>query len=754
MGFNIGPRVVRATGGGINRVGNYRIHQFPPDIVTDGLVINLDPGNVNSLGVNDDSTITDLTGNGNNGLISNGGGYSHLYGGTVLLNSGSSVDDYINVSNGGSNIMEKSFTLDFWLRYHDIGSGRYTNVWSTQGYSGSGIGFAFYTYGSEIRIWGWPTANAGNLMMINPTGVLANDTWYNIVITRDMNTEKLICYKNAIGIGTYNGVTADYEADGDDTYSFGTRDGANYPLDAYVSTMRGYNRALSPTEISQNYEATKIRHGVASSTTFTPTCAGSGGKVDVLCIGGGGGGGTQHGGGGGAGGYLETTGLTVTSGGTYTAAIGAGGAGTIPGGSFTRPNGSDGGNSVFSGTGITTMTSVGGGGGSSIATANRAGSAGGSGGGGALDGTGGSGTTSGGAGTSGQGFAGGGHFGHTGSGTYGGGAGGGGAGSVGQDGQSSKNASAPYVAGAGGSGKTSSITGSPVTRAGGGGGGSHDPDMYGLGGSGGGGQGGLGNDNGGDNAIPRTGSGGGGSGAHTAPGGAGAHGVIILRYPAEDYNVEMLIVGGGGGGGATSDVDGAAGGGAGAGGLVYYESYAVKSGKNYIVEVGVGGDGGTTGANIPNSRGDNGIPSKFGDVFAIGGGGGGGGYDGTVAAGRNDGQVGGSGGGGGSNGGTPAAGYGLGGKGTTDQGNDGGNGSDASGGDGAGGGGGASAKGGDGVGGAATAQGGAGGAGGSGIIILAYKGPQRGEGGTVSTTSRPGYTVHTFTDSGANLFIA
>ena len=34
-------------------------------------------------------------------------------------------------------------------------------------------------------------------------------------------------------------------------------------------------------------------------------------------------------------------------------------------------------------------------------------------------------------------------------------------------------------------------------------------------------------------------------------------------------------------------------------------------------------------------------------------------------------------------------------------------------------------------------------AGGSGIVIVAYKGPQRGEGGTVSTTARPGYTTHT-----------
>ena len=47
----------------------------------------------------------------------------------------------------------------------------------------------------------------------------------------------------------------------------------------------------------------------------------------------------------------------------------------------------------------------------------------------------------------------------------------------------------------------------------------------------------------------------------------------------------------------------------------------------------------------------------------------------------------------------------------------------------------------------------AGGDGGSGIVIIAYKGPQRGEGGTIDQTSRPGYTIHKFTDAGTDRFI-
>tara|TARA_B100001113_G_scaffold123889_1_gene101079 strand:+ start:17 stop:2389 length:2373 start_codon:yes stop_codon:yes gene_type:complete len=789
MGFNIGPRVVKATGGSVSRVGNYRIHQFPPEIVTDGLVMHLDTGNVGSLPVNDPSVITDLTGNANHGSILNGAAYQHYYGGTIYMNPGSSTDDYINVTNGGSDIMAKDFTLDIWLRPENADTG-YQNIWSTEGYNSGGDGFAWYTYNGEVRLWGWNINGGSNSLMVGVSNMMTAQTWGHYVVTRNVDTEELKLYKNGALVGTYTGCTCNYETTGDGTYSFGSRDGgSSYPFDGYTSGIRGYNRALSAAEVLQNYEATKLRHATNYTGTFNPTCAGSGGKVDVLCIAGGGGGGTQHGGGGGAGGYQETSGLTITSGGTYTAIVGAGGTGTDAGGSFNRPNGTNGGNSVFSGTSITTITSVGGGGGSCIRTSGNTGSAGGSGGGAGLEGTGGGGTAAGGSNTSGQGFPGGGHYGYSGT-NYGGGAGGGGAGSVGQDGING----ATYIAGAGGSGKTSSITGISVTRAGGGGGGSHSPFIYGAGGSGGGGKGGLGNATStanGDNAIPRTGSGGGGGGAMTEPGGCGAHGLIVLRYPAEDYSAEVLIIGGGGSGGSGSDYA-YSGGGGGAGGLIYYSSMSISSGKNYLVQVGKGG--GSRPANTYTSGtasgqdGFNGKNTIFDDNIAIGGGFGGGGLS-------RSGNSGGSGGGGGGRGtsggkGIPTQGY-AGGKsdnhGDTTTRGGGGGGAGGAGGNGSntvngtsgdglafsitgssltyaqGGGSGYTShtqeqtpgqggRGGVGDGGGTGARNSSGGAH-DGVVYIAYKGPQRGEGGTIDTTSRPGYTIHKFTSIGPDLFI-
>ena len=64
MGFNIGSKIITATGGSIDRVGNYRIHQFPPQHVTDGLVGFIDPHNHDCYDETHTTTINDISGAG------------------------------------------------------------------------------------------------------------------------------------------------------------------------------------------------------------------------------------------------------------------------------------------------------------------------------------------------------------------------------------------------------------------------------------------------------------------------------------------------------------------------------------------------------------------------------------------------------------------------------------------------------------------------------------------------------------------
>ena len=270
-------------------------------------------------------------------------------------------------------------------------------------------------------------------------------------------------------------------------------------------------------------------HTFTGPGTFQVTDAGNAGgsnTVDYLVIAGGGGGGgnVSHGGGAGAGGYRESGGtasgcytvsplgsspspvaalpVTATS---YSIAVGGGGARSASGAVST----------------FSTITSAGGGNGANPGAAVT----GGSGGGALCNGTpGAAGNTP--PTTPPQGQPGGGgnysspHYG------TGGGGGAGAAGAVGT----------PGAGGAGGNGATSSINGTPTTRAGGGGGSSYQGGGPNPGGTGGGGAGTIGGPApNATNAVAGTANtgGGGGGGERCVPsagGAAGGSGIVIIRY--------------------------------------------------------------------------------------------------------------------------------------------------------------------------------------------------------------------------------
>jgi hypothetical protein len=250
-------------------------------------------------------------------------------------------------------------------------------------------------------------------------------------------------------------------------------------------------------------------------------------SAEVLIVAGGGGGGGSTGGGGGAGGLLYGTNVGIVSG-TNAVTVGAGVARTLayePAGNVAT-SGTNGNPSSF-----LTFTAVGGGGGGSGGDrTSSVAKTGGSGGGGyahpgnsPASGVGFSGTQTPNGIMTGYGNAGG-DGNATGNGYSGGG---GGAGAAGASGQ-------PSFAGAGGAGRTYSISGTSTTYAGGGGGGANTNGA--AGGSGGGGNGasynGAPSTPGGYDATANTGGGGGGGWLYQGGGGgAGGSGIIIIKYP-------------------------------------------------------------------------------------------------------------------------------------------------------------------------------------------------------------------------------
>ena len=267
------------------------------------------------------------------------------------------------------------------------------------------------------------------------------------------------------------------------------------------------------TAVATNANGTSAASSASNSVTPTANI-----PIDILLVAAGGGGAYDVGGGGGAGGVLNTNSILCVPNTLYTVSIGAGGVGAGPSNSYTPASGQ---NSVFSGSGITTQTAIGGGAGAVGST----GSSGGSGGGGSHR------NSNGGAGTSGQGFAGG----NATPSSANGAGGGGGAGGVG--GSATSAAGGSVNSGAGGIGTNSYSSWATATSSGdsgyfgGGGGGGVQFATRGDGGLGGGGIGGP-NNQGGSNGAANTGGGAGGAGANssTNPGGNGGSGILLIRY--------------------------------------------------------------------------------------------------------------------------------------------------------------------------------------------------------------------------------
>lgn len=316
--------------------------------------------------------------------------------------------------------------------------------------------------------------------------------------------------------------------------------------------------------------------GAAGSTSSSYTWTKPSGitSLDVLVVGGGGGGGARHGGGGGGGSFVQATAYAVTSASTsLSIVVGSGGAGA-PGGS-TSYVGSKGNSSSFK-IGANGLTALGGGAGVNGSTTDVNGGSGGGAGANQTAGTAGTSTqkTLDGVTTlSGIEFA---NAGATGTsepnaGTsankdYWAAGGGGGAGNAGKRpslNNSEYTSSSAFPdgdgsntrGGNGGDGKASTLvptnvavslgvgsvySGSTYFAAGGGGGIGADGAAGGIGGIGGGGNGSRASSAGASAAVVATGSGGGGSGfddispaagdVQNPPGGAGASGVVILRY--------------------------------------------------------------------------------------------------------------------------------------------------------------------------------------------------------------------------------
>lgn len=227
-------------------------------IVTTNLVANYDA----LTGVSG-STFIDSSGNGNNAtLFGSVIPTTTTVGGTTVLRLNSAQSQYFGDTTGYGTILDNAFTFDVWCYPLSASTaGTLIGEWSgssfNTGWTDAQMGFTTTQINCGVYNTGYATAQNG----------WSANTWYNIVMTYNgSTTPQLKTYVNTVAGGTTTGVKSNPGStylsmgkyDNSGTYLGGV---ANY-FNGYIGSWKIYNAALTPTQISQNFNALRGRYGV------------------------------------------------------------------------------------------------------------------------------------------------------------------------------------------------------------------------------------------------------------------------------------------------------------------------------------------------------------------------------------------------------------------------------------------------------------------------------------------------------------
>lgn len=235
-----------------------------PRIVTSGLVLCLDSANIKSY-PGSGTTWSDLSGNGNNGTLTNGPIFVSSNSGSIQFDG---IDDLTNIAGSSSADFGPStseFTIDIWYK---------SNVSSSRGIASALYDryryYVYHEYNNNTSYMNYVkkewestsifTVNALAISGLNPKG-----SWNNVTFTYTKISE------NGTITGYSNGVlSGSSTASRMSSYPLATHylgnsnhSGINYyAFDGNISVVKVYNRALSANEIAQNFNALRGRYNI------------------------------------------------------------------------------------------------------------------------------------------------------------------------------------------------------------------------------------------------------------------------------------------------------------------------------------------------------------------------------------------------------------------------------------------------------------------------------------------------------------
>lgn len=227
-----------------------------PSITTSGLTLNLDPGFLPSY-PRSGTTINDVSPSGNNGTLVNGVGYSTSGGGALQFSAASNQYLTTNYVVPGT-----TFTLSVWFNISTVSGYNTVLIINVPNYQLLAV-----KEGSPNTFEFWSSDIAAGLNLGSPN--ISTNTWYNVTYVREGNniTNGYKAYWNGLFTGAQNTVTW---AAGTSTIWIANRSNVSQPFNGLIANAMVYTRALSASEILQNYNAMVVSRFLWSPSVLSP----------------------------------------------------------------------------------------------------------------------------------------------------------------------------------------------------------------------------------------------------------------------------------------------------------------------------------------------------------------------------------------------------------------------------------------------------------------------------------------------------
>lgn len=212
-------------------------------IVKDGLVLDLDAAKLDSY-PKAGTVWNDVSDFRNNGILTNGSTFNSENGGSIVFDG---VDDYVDCGNGSSLNITGDLSVSIWIKTTGV-SGNHV-IFAKHSLPSNIANYEGYLKGTAIYWWDGAAERSTGL-------TVSSNIWNNITYVR--SSSLVTAYINYSVSGSV-GVISQGPVSGNLTIG---KDQNSQNFQGNIATVHIYNKALSSSEVLQNFNAIKGRYGL------------------------------------------------------------------------------------------------------------------------------------------------------------------------------------------------------------------------------------------------------------------------------------------------------------------------------------------------------------------------------------------------------------------------------------------------------------------------------------------------------------